>query len=108
MPVKEILQQLVEKFNAKEDPRKDKIRDLKRVIVIKFTDDGSYHMRLENARLSPVEEGEVAGDIVVETDTRTFKDILEKREDALTAYITKKIRIKAKLMDKLLLSELLK
>ena len=106
--MKETLQELVEKFNAKDDERKDKIKDLKRSIVVKFTDDGTYHFYLENAKLSDVEEGEIEADIVLETDTQTFRDILEKKEDALTAYITKKIRIKAKLMDKLLLSDLLK
>ncbi len=106
--MKDRLQELVDKFNEKEDPKKEKIKDLKRSIVVKFTDDGSYHLYLENARLSDVEEGEIEADIVMETDTKTFIDILEKREDALTAYITKKVRIKAKLMDKLLLSDLLK
>lgn len=106
--MKETLEELVKKFNEREDPRKDKVRDLKRSIVIKFTDNGIYHLYLENATLSDVEEGEIEADITVETDTKTFRDILDKKEDALTAYITKKIRIKAKVMDKLLLSDLLK
>jgi len=106
--MKEILQELVEKFNAKDDERKEKIKDLKRSIVVKFTDNGTYHLYLENAKLSDVKEGEIEADIILETDTKTFRDILDKKEDALTAYITKKIRIKAKLMDKLLLSDLLK
>ena len=106
--MKERLQELVDKFNSKDDPKKEKIKDLKRSIVVKFTDDGVYHLYLEDAKLSDVEEGEIEADIVMEIDTKTFVDILEKREDALTAYITKKIRIKAKLMDKLLLSDLLK
>jgi putative sterol carrier protein len=108
MKMKEMLQELVNKFNAKDDERKEKIKDLKRSIVVKFTDDGTYYMYLDNAQLSDVEEGEIDADIVLETDTKTFRDILDKKEDALTAYITKKIRIKAKLMDKLLLSDLLK
>ncbi|OYT59772.1 sterol carrier protein [Euryarchaeota archaeon ex4484_178] len=106
--MKEMLQELVKKFNEKDDERKEKIKDLKRSILLRFTDNGVYHMYLENARLSDVEEGEIEADIVLETDTKTFRDIVEGKEDALTAYITKKIRIKAKLMDKLLLSDLLK
>ncbi len=106
--MKEMLQELVGKFNAKDDERKEKIKDLKRSIMVKFTDDGTYHLYLENAKLSDVQEGEIEADIVLETDVQTFRDILDKKEDALTAYITKKIRIKAKLMDKLLLSDLLK
>ncbi len=106
--MKETLQELVDKFNAKEDARKEKIKDLKRTILLRFTDDGTYHLYLENAKLSDVEEGEIEADIILETNTKTFQDILDKKEDALTAYITKKIKIKAKLMDKLLLSDLLK
>ncbi len=106
--MKDILQELVNKFNSKEDPRKDKIRDLERSIVIRFKDNGVYHMYIKDAKLSDVEEGDIDADIVVETDAKTFQDILDKKEDALTAYITKKIKIKAKLMDKLLLSDLLK
>ncbi len=106
--MKELLQELVRKFNEKEDSRKEKIKELRRSIVVKFTDDGTYNIYLENATLSDVEEGEIQADIVVETDTGTFRAILEKREDALTAYLSRKIRVKASLMDKLLLSELLK
>ncbi len=106
--MKEILQELVDKFNAKDDPRKEKIKDLERTILVKFTDDGSYYFTLKNSKLSDVEEGEVKADIIVETTTETFKNIVNKKEDALTAYFSKKIRIKAKLRDKLLLSDLLK
>ena len=106
--MKERLQELVDKFNGKEDPKKEKIKELERSIVVRFRDDGTYHLYLKDGKLSDVEEGEIEADIVLETDTKTFVDILEKREDAMTAYITKKIRIKAKLMDKLLLSDLLK
>ncbi len=106
--MKEILQELVDKFNAKDDPRKEKIKDLRRTIVIRFTDDGTYNFKLEDAKLSDVKEGEIQADILVETTIQIFKDILDKKEDALTAYLTKKIKIKAKLMDKLLLSDLLK
>ncbi len=106
--MKDVLQELVDKFNAKDDPKKEKIKNLERVIVIKFNDDGVYHFTLKDAKLSNVEEGDVQADIVVETSTKTFNDILEKKEDAMSAYITKKIKIKAKLMDKLLLSDLLK
>ncbi|MCD6276024.1 MAG: SCP2 sterol-binding domain-containing protein [Thermoplasmata archaeon] len=106
--MREILQKLVKKFNEKEDERKEKIKDLERRIVIKFSDDGTYYMDLKNGRLSDVMEGDVSGDIIAELSTETFKKILDKEEDALTAYITKKIKIKARLMDKLLLSELLR
>ncbi len=105
--MKEILQELVDKFNKSDDKRKEKIKDLERTIVIVFEDDGKYYTHLKDGKLSNIEEGEVQGEIVITTTTDTFKKILNKEEDAFTAYITKKIKIKAKLMDKLLLNDIL-
>ncbi len=106
--IKYELQKLVEKFNSYEGKKKEKIKNLERKIVIVFEDDGTYHTELKNGMLSDIEEGEIEGDITVITTTDTFLNILRGEEDALTAYISKKIRVKAKLMDKLLLSEILK
>ena len=110
MDMKHILQDLVDKFNRKEDSRKEKIKNLKRRIVVKFEDDGTYYFDLENAVISDVKEveGDIKGDITVITTTEVFNKILNKKMDALTAYFSKKIKINAKLMDKLLIGELLK
>ncbi len=105
--MREELQKLVDKFNATENEKKEKIRDLERAIAIVFEDDGKYHTYLKDGRLSDIQEGEITADITVITTTETFRKILSKEEDALTAYITKKIKVKAKLMDKLLLSDIL-
>ncbi len=105
--MKEILQELVNKFNNSNDKRKEKIKDLERTIVIVFEDDGKYYTHLKDGKLSDVEEGEVQGEMTIITTTETFRKILNKEEDAMTAYITKKIKIKAKLMDKLLLNDIL-
>ncbi len=106
--MKEELQKLVEKFNNTESKKKEKLKDLTRSINIVFEDDGSYHTVLKSGILSDIEEGTVEkGDITITTTTETFHKILSKEEDAMTAYITKKIRIKAKLMDKLLLNDIL-
>jgi putative sterol carrier protein len=90
--MKEILQNLVDKFNSKDDPRKEKIKNLERTIVIKFTDDGTYYFKLKDAKLSDVEEGDIKGDIIVETTSETFNNILNKKEDAISAYFSKKIK----------------
>ncbi len=105
--IREELQKLVDKFNKTENEKKEKIKDLERSIAIVFEDDGKYHTYLKNGELSDIEEGEINADITVITTTDTFLKILNKEEDALTAYITKKIKIKAKLMDKLLLNDIL-
>ncbi len=107
--MKEILQSLVNKFNEMSDEKvKEKIKDLERNITVIFEDNGAYHFTLKNSKLSDVEEGYEKGDIEITTTTETFQKILNKEMDALSAYITKKIKVKASLMDKFLLSDLLK
>ena len=107
--MKDTLQSLVDKFNATEDEKlKKKIEELERDITIIFEDNGSYHFSLKNGKLSDVEEGYAKGDIEITTTTDVFKKIINDEMDALSAYITKKIKVKASLMDKILISELLK
>ena len=107
--MKELLQSLVDKFNStKNEKVKNKLKGLVRTITVVFEDDGSYHLKLENSQLSKVEVGYVKGDIEIITTTEIFQKIINKQLDALTAYITKKIRIKASLMDKILLNDILK
>ncbi len=106
--IKDELQKLVEKFNLSENEKKEKVKDLERTIVIIFDNGEIYHTKLKDGKLSDIQEGKVDGDITVSTDVETFKKILKGEEDALSAYITKKIKLKAKLMDKLLLAEILK
>ncbi len=107
--MKENLQELVNKFNLSSERKlKEKIKGLDRMIVIIFEDNGAYHIHLKKGKLSDVEDGKVPCDIQVSTTTSTFKRILSKEEDALTAYLSKKIKVKAKLMDKILISEILR
>ena len=106
--IREELQKLVEKFNTAENKKKEKLENLDSKINIVFEDDGTYRTHLKGGRLSEIEDGTFEpGDITIITTTGTFMKILSKEEDAMTAYITKKIKVKAKLMDKLLLSDIL-
>jgi len=105
--MKETLQELVNKFNENADVNK-KLKDIDRMITIKFSDDGTYHIHLKDGKLSDVEEGEVESQIAVEMTSEVFNGILNKEIDALTAYLTKKISINASLMDKLLIKDLFK
>ena len=52
--------------------------------------------------------GEIDADISVNVNSDVFQKIMSKEIDAFSAYFEKKIQVKAKLMDKLLLTELLK
>ncbi|MEM4312943.1 MAG: SCP2 sterol-binding domain-containing protein [Thermoplasmata archaeon] len=106
----EKLNELVDKFNKRVNVDKklrDEIFDLDRKIVLNFKDDGKYYLHLENGSLNFIEPIDDP-DIVVEMSVETFSKILSKEIDALSAYITRKIVVKASLSDKLLLSELLK
>lgn len=106
----EKLDELVKKFNqrAMEDERlSSDIADLKRDILLNFKDDGKFYLHLENSRLEFVDPFENP-DIEIEMDMDTFNKILSKELDALSAYITKRIVVRASLRDKLLLSDLLK
>ncbi len=102
------LQNLVDKFNKSDSKKKEKIKNLERVILISFEDDGDYHTTLKDGVLSDIEPGTVKADITVSTTKELFMKILRKEEDALTAYFSKKIKIKAKLMDKVLIGEILR
>ena len=105
--MKETLQELVNKFNANTSVGQ-KLKDMDRMITIKFSDDGVYHIHLKDGKLSDVEEGEFESNIYIEMTTEVFKKTLNKEIDALTAYLSKKIKIKASLMDKLLIKDLFK
>ncbi len=110
--MKEVLDKLANRFNEhsdKDDKLKRSIAGLERSIQIEFTDDGSYYLYLKNMHLSEVLEGTIEKpDIRVQITSENFNRILNKELDALSAYITKKLVVKASLSDKLLLTDLLK
>ncbi|BAB59176.1 hypothetical protein [Thermoplasma volcanium GSS1] len=109
--MKDTLQQLVLKVNKKfqDDPKyREKLKDVKKSVNLEFDGKDNYHFYLENAHLSDVEEGKIDADVNVMVSSEVFSKILSKEIDPLTAYLTKQIKIKASLMDKLLISDLLK
>jgi putative sterol carrier protein len=110
--MREILNKLVNSFNTKaekNDKLKKNIAGLERSIQIEFTDNGAYYLYLKNIHLSDVIEGTIEKpDIKVQISSEDFNMILNKQLDALSAYITKKLVVKASLSDKLLLTDLLK
>ncbi|PYB69165.1 MULTISPECIES: SCP2 sterol-binding domain-containing protein [unclassified Thermoplasma] len=109
--MKDTLQQLVVKVNKKfeNDPKyREKLKSLSRSINLEFDGKDNYHFYLKDSHLSDVEEGKIEADINVMVSSDVFNKILAKEIDPLTAYLTKQIRIKASLMDKLLISDLLK
>lgn len=107
----EVLNSLVHKANEKLREKKyEKIREIDRKIVVRFTDDGCYYTRLSEGCLSEfktADENE-RGDIEIYLSTETLKGLLDGSIDAVDAYLKGNIKIKAKLMDKVLLAEILK
>ncbi|SMD30548.1 SCP2 sterol-binding domain-containing protein [Picrophilus oshimae] len=109
--MKETLQELVDKANnkIKDDPKyADKLKNVNKTITITFDDKETYHFKVENGHITNPEEGKVPADIEVSVSSENFKKILNKEMNAMDAYLNKKIIIKSSLMDKLLLSDLLK
>lgn len=109
--MKEVLDNLVEKVNkrlASDEKYKKKLSDLKKKVLVQFDQDKYYNFTLENGQISPVSEGEIEADISIQVPFETFNKIMNKETDAMTAYFEKKLKIKASLMDKLLLQDLLK
>ena len=109
--MKEVLDNLVAKVNEKletDEKFREKLADVNKKIVIQFDQDMFYNFTLADGKVSPVSEGEIEADIRIEVSSETFNQIMSKETDALTAYLEKKLKIKASLMDKLLLQNLLK
>lgn len=109
--MKEILEQLSAKINSRlsgDEKYKKKLKDVKKTFQIEFDGKEYYNFKLEDGKISPVEEGKIEADVNVSVNSDVFQKILSKEIDALSAYFEKKIQVKASLMDKLLLTELLK
>ncbi len=109
--MKEVLDNLVEKVNsriASDEKYKKKLSDVTKTVLVQFDQDKFYNFKLDKGQISPVSEGQIEADIKIQVPFETFNKIMNKETDALTAYFEKKLQIKASLMDKLLLQDLLK
>ncbi|MCD6482908.1 MAG: sterol carrier protein [Candidatus Aenigmarchaeota archaeon] len=112
MKVIEILNSLVDKANEKlKEDGYSKIRSMERKIVIKFEDDGCYSTFLRKGKIEKFSEvnKDETGDIEVYLTTDTFKSVINGSvKSALNAYLTRKIKVKVKLSDKLLFAKMAK
>ena len=112
MKVIEILNSLVDKANEKlKEDVYSKIRNMERKIVVKFEDDGCYSTFLHKGKIEKFSEvsKDETGDIEVYLTTDTFKSVINGGvKDVLNAYLTRKIKVKAKLSDKLLFAKMAK
>ena len=112
-PVTEVRPQLekaVAKFNdrAVSDPKfQETLKDMARMIQLDVSGDSTYHFHLKEYRIDGVRDGPAATpDVVVSTDKETLLGIFNGEVSPMAAYLKKKIRFKATLMDLLVLKKL--
>jgi putative sterol carrier protein len=108
--VKDLLEEAVERFNkmAEDDPKvKEEAGDKVRRVQILLDEGNAYNMTLDHGHIDGVHDGPLVGaEITVETDAATLRGIMEGEINAMKAYATKKIRLKASLTDLLTLRKL--
>ena len=110
----EILEDMVNKFNQKVDESDklyEKLKDITRTIQLELDENVFYHMRMVKGKIVEIVPDSVTEpdlpDLRILTDSETFEGIINKTVKPFKAYVLKKIRVKGKLMDRLLLKDLL-
>lgn len=104
MEVEEILEEALERFNRKleEDVRiARELEGMERRIVLRLSDDGSYHFLLKDKKAGPLEKGETEGDIEILSDSETIVALFKGEIGPMKAIATKKLRINASIQDML-------
>jgi putative sterol carrier protein len=100
----------VAQFNerARTDPKfQETLKDMERKIQLDVAGDGTYNFHLKDYRIDKVNDGPVASpEVVVTTDKETLLGIFNGDVSAMRAYLTKKIKFQATLMDLLVLKKL--
>ena len=104
------LEKSVANFNerAKSDPKfQETLKDMERKIQLDIAGDKTYHFHLKDYHIDGVKDGPVASpEVVVTTDKETLLGIFNGDISAMRAYLTKKIKFQATLMDLLVLKKL--
>ena len=109
--MQEVLNNLVKKMNdkiANDQTYAKKLQNITKSIDIVFDDKDAYYFKVENGHITEPQAGKIDADITVTVSSDIFNKILSKEINAMDAYMKQQIKIKSSLMDKLLLSDLLK
>ena len=100
----------VEKFNerAKSDPKfQETLKDMERKILLEVTGDATYHFHLKDNHIDGVRDGPVAQpQVTVTVDKDTLLAIFNGEQSAMRAYMSRKLKFQATLMDLLVLKKL--
>lgn len=104
------LEKAVAQFNerAKTDVKfQETLKDMERHIQLDVAGDASYHFHLKDNHIDGVKDGPTTNpEVVVTTDKETLLGIFSGDVSAMRAYMTKRIKFKATLMDLLVLKKL--
>ena len=86
----------------------EKNEKISRIRKLFLWDAGTFRTQflLENGKVSIV-QSDGKPDIIIEASEQDVRDVLERKVDPMEAYSNGRLKIRASLMDKLLLSELL-
>ena len=109
--MQEVLNDLVKKLNnkiASDQTYAKKLQNITKSIDIIFDDKDSYYFKVESGHITEPQAGKIDADITVTVSSDVFNKILSKEINAMDAYMKQQLKIKSSLMDKLLLSDLLK
>jgi putative sterol carrier protein len=104
--MKEIFNDILNKFNEriKSDEKLQKeMEGIERKIQIEITDAGNYYTILKDKQVTELQNGIIENpDIVITSDSATIKGLINKEISPIKAFlVTKQLKIKASLEDKL-------
>jgi putative sterol carrier protein len=106
MDMRDILNEQMKKFNDRietDTKLKQEMEGIERTIQIEITDGSTYYTSLKNNHANDLQEGSIENpDIVISSDEATIKGLLNKEISPIKAFlVTKQLKIKASLEDKL-------
>lgn len=101
--MKDLLEGLVAKFNAKVDADpalREELGSIQRTVLIELKDGTKYHIVLKDQKLSRVQDGGVDGpDVAIVTDAETLRALVLREIGPWKAYAMGKIKLKGNLED---------
>jgi putative sterol carrier protein len=104
------LEKAVSRFNerAKTDPKfQETLKDMERWIQLDIAGDAVYHFHLKDYHIDGVRDGPAqAPQVTVTSDKETLLGIFNGEVSAMSAYLKRKIKFQATLMDLLVLKKL--
>lgn len=109
--MKDLLNEQLARFNERiktDEKLQKEMEGIERKIQIEITDQGSYYTILKEKQAGELQDGIIDNpDIVITTDSETIKGLINKEISPIKAFlVTKQLKVKASLEDKLRLRKL--